>query len=142
MSVSISNVNNQVVKLNQCAEYLRQVKNVLVNGKQTLERSWDDSASTKVLNAIDKQASKINQILNECDSIASGMKQSANKIIAEEEARRREEQQSATSYTVRSGDTLGEIAQRYGTSVPKLAEYNNIKNVNIIHTGQVIKIPK
>ena len=38
------------------------------------------------------------------------------------------------------GDTLSEIAQRYGTSVSYLAKLNNIKNVNLIYVGQVLKI--
>ena len=38
------------------------------------------------------------------------------------------------------GDTLSEIAQRYGTTVSYLAKLNNIKNVNLIYVGQVLKI--
>lgn len=44
-------------------------------------------------------------------------------------------------YTVVSGDTLSEIASKYGTTYQKLAEYNGIKNPNIINVGQKIKIP-
>lgn len=43
-----------------------------------------------------------------------------------------------TSYTVVKGDTLGKIAARYGTTVAALAAINAIKNVNLIHAGQVI----
>lgn len=43
-------------------------------------------------------------------------------------------------YTVKSGDTLSGIAAKYGTTVAKLAEKNNIKNVNLIYPGQKIKI--
>jgi nucleoid-associated protein YgaU len=48
------------------------------------------------------------------------------------------------SYTVVYGDTLSAITRRfYGSSslYPKLAKYNGIKNANIIHVGQVIKLP-
>lgn len=45
-------------------------------------------------------------------------------------------------YTVRSGDTLSKIAQRYGTTTAILVAYNNIKNPNIIYIGQKIKIPQ
>ena len=38
------------------------------------------------------------------------------------------------------GDTLSEIAQRYGTTVSYLAKLNNIRNVNLIYVGQVLKI--
>ena len=44
------------------------------------------------------------------------------------------------TYTVVRGDTLSEIAQRYGTTVSYLAKLNNIANVNLIYVGQVLKI--
>lgn len=46
-----------------------------------------------------------------------------------------------TTYIVVKGDTLSGIAKRYGTTYQKLAEYNGIKNPNIIHIGQKIIIP-
>lgn len=47
---------------------------------------------------------------------------------------------SGVTYKVKSGDTLSEIAQKFGTTVSKLAQLNNIKNVNLIYAGQTIKI--
>lgn len=47
----------------------------------------------------------------------------------------------ATSYTVKKGDTLSEIAAKYGTTYQTLASYNGIANPNKIYAGQVIKIP-
>ena len=44
------------------------------------------------------------------------------------------------NYTVKSGDTLSEIAVRYGTTVSAIANTNSIKNVNLIYPGQVLKI--
>lgn len=44
------------------------------------------------------------------------------------------------SHTVTQGDTLGKIASTYGTTVAKLAEINGIRNVNLIHVGQVIHL--
>ena len=44
-------------------------------------------------------------------------------------------------YVVQSGDTLGKIATKYGTTAAKLKEVNNIKDINLIYTGQKIKIP-
>ena len=44
-------------------------------------------------------------------------------------------------YTVKSGDTLSSIAEKYGTTYQTLAKYNNISNPNIISVGQKIKIP-
>lgn len=47
----------------------------------------------------------------------------------------------ATSYRVRRGDTLSEIARHYHTSVYSLARANGIRNVNRIVSGQVLCIP-
>ena len=46
-----------------------------------------------------------------------------------------------TSYTIRSGDTLGSIASRYQTSVAALARANNIANPNVIFAGRTLQIP-
>lgn len=43
-------------------------------------------------------------------------------------------------YTIRSGDTLSEIAARYGTSVSQLQSWNGIKNANLIYAGQKIRV--
>src|SRR5690606_7524019 len=47
----------------------------------------------------------------------------------------------AGSYVVRSGDTLGGIAQRHGTSVGAIASLNGIQNPNLIDPGQVLQMP-
>ncbi len=44
------------------------------------------------------------------------------------------------TYTVKSGDTLSEIANKYNTTVQKLVKDNNIKNANLIYVGQKIVI--
>ncbi len=43
------------------------------------------------------------------------------------------------TYTVKKGDTLSGIASKLGSTVSKLAGLNNIKNVNLINTGQVLR---
>lgn len=48
----------------------------------------------------------------------------------------------ATTYTVRTGDTLFEIAVRFGTTVEALARANNITNPDVIRVGQVLTIPE
>lgn len=47
---------------------------------------------------------------------------------------------SYIKYVVQSGDTLSEIAKKYGTTYQKIASDNNIENPNIIYPGQVLKI--
>ena len=45
------------------------------------------------------------------------------------------------TYKVKAGDTLSKIAQKYGTTVTKLASINQIANVNKIQVGQVLTLP-
>ncbi|WP_139264011.1 LysM peptidoglycan-binding domain-containing protein, partial [Bacillus licheniformis] len=45
-----------------------------------------------------------------------------------------------TTYTVKKGDTLSEIAQKYNTTVKALQSLNNIKDPNKIYVGQKLKI--
>lgn len=47
---------------------------------------------------------------------------------------------TATTYTVKNGDTLSGIANKFGTTYQKLAEINGISDPNKIFAGQVIKI--
>jgi membrane-bound lytic murein transglycosylase D len=44
-------------------------------------------------------------------------------------------------YTVRKGDTLGAIAQRYRTSVDALFRLNGLKSRTMIYPGQVLRVP-
>lgn len=49
------------------------------------------------------------------------------------------------NYTVKDGDTLFSIAQKYyddGYKYPKLVEANKLTNENAISTGQVLLVPK
>jgi len=43
-------------------------------------------------------------------------------------------------YTVKKGDTLSQIASKYGTSVNAIVKFNNIKNPNLINIGQKLRI--
>ena len=47
---------------------------------------------------------------------------------------------SEKTYTVKKGDTLSGIAKKYKTTVAKLKKLNDIKDVNKIYVGQVLKI--
>lgn len=45
------------------------------------------------------------------------------------------------SYTIKTGDTLWEISQKFQSSVTSLGEENDITNVNLIFPGETLKIP-
>lgn len=44
-------------------------------------------------------------------------------------------------YTVKRGDTLSKIANRYGITVNEIVALNNIQNPNLIFVGQQLRIP-
>ena len=48
--------------------------------------------------------------------------------------------QESSTYTVKEGDTLSEIAETHNTTVEKLAENNHIDNVHLIYVGQELVI--
>jgi LysM repeat protein len=45
------------------------------------------------------------------------------------------------SYEVQPGDTLWEIAQRFGTTVPTLAALNGLKQRQPLKAGQILLLP-
>jgi len=57
-----------------------------------------------------------------------------NEILVEQKKKK------TITYTVKKGDTLSAIAQKYGTTVKAIAAENKISNVNMIRVGQKLKI--
>lgn len=53
----------------------------------------------------------------------------------------KEGEKSTEDYQVEKGDTLGKIARELHTTVKRLADLNDITNVNVISVGQKIKVP-
>lgn len=43
-------------------------------------------------------------------------------------------------YTVQKGDTLGQIASRFGTTAQEIADINGIQNINLIYPGETLRI--
>lgn len=46
-----------------------------------------------------------------------------------------------TTYTVRTGDTLGDIGRRYGVTREEIARVNGIEEPDLIFPGQELRIP-
>jgi hypothetical protein len=63
----------------------------------------------------------------------------------EAEAERQEEEArkaaAAVQYhTIRSGDTLGALARKYGTTVTRICQLNGIKSTSILRIGQRLRV--
>ena len=48
--------------------------------------------------------------------------------------------QESSTYTVKEGDTLSEIAETHNTTVERLTENNHIENIHLIYVGQELII--
>jgi LysM repeat protein len=46
-----------------------------------------------------------------------------------------------STYTVKSGDRLGDIAAKYSTNISTLVSLNKLSNANVIRSGQNLKVP-
>jgi LysM repeat protein len=51
------------------------------------------------------------------------------------------EEPRTTTYTVRTGDTLGVIGSRYGVTRDEIARLNGIDEPDLIFPGQELRIP-
>lgn len=63
--------------------------------------------------------------------------------IAEVKTPRETTKEPDSSYTVKTGDTLWNIAKKYlgdGSQYPKIAKLNNLANPNKIYVGQVLRL--
>lgn len=89
-----------------------------------VDGNWGAGAGYKFLGFIYNPADCCN---------ASGVPTAAPEVIAGAN--------SEQCYTVKSGDTLGGIAAKYGTTYQALAKYNGITNPNYLYIGQRIRIP-
>jgi len=60
-------------------------------------------------------------------------------VAAARPAARQAQASNSDKYKVRKGDTLAEIARRFGTSVRELMDTNNLRN-SVIHAGQILLV--
>ncbi|WOF29596.1 N-acetylmuramoyl-L-alanine amidase [Bacillus subtilis] len=72
--------------------------------------------------------------------IAAELKALSGKSTSSSSTKKSAPKASGSTYTVKKGDTLSEIAEKTGVSVAKLQSYNGIKNANKITVGQVLKL--
>lgn len=60
--------------------------------------------------------------------------------VAKQEEAERKAAAAVQYHTVRSGDTLGALARKYGTSVSRICQLNGIKSTTILRIGQKLRM--
>lgn len=53
----------------------------------------------------------------------------------------KQSEKTTSIYLVKKGETLSNIARKLHTTVKRIADLNNIKNINILFVGQKLKVP-
>lgn len=74
--------------------------------------------------------------------VPHGMGREFERAYAELPPDRKPDRQAAFGYRVRSGDTLGGIARRFGSSVAELQRANRLPRADRIYVGQRLRIPQ
>ncbi len=86
-------------------------------------------------------SSKQTQAQQKKDSSASSAKNSKKKESAKSSSKKNSNKKSkATTHTIKSGENLGRIAQKYGVSVSAIKKANGLKS-DAIRAGAQLKIP-
>ncbi len=75
-------------------------------------------------------------------SIHSKAGQDFEDEIANEEQDKKEDAEKAAMryHKIRSGDTLGAIARRYGTTVNNICRLNGIKSTTVLRIGRTLRV--
>lgn len=93
-------------------------KSIETLAREVIEGKWGNGTERK--NKLEKAGYDYNKVQNK-----------VNELL---------ESKNSKTYTVKSGDTLSEIAEKYNTTVSKIVKDNNIENANLIYPGQKLKI--
>lgn len=132
-----SRVAKAVVKvLRGNAELANNPLDVLQSGRTVILRGAVDSEHE--LRLAEKLAREVDGVTG---VDVSGLRVAAG---ARELVKEKDEDSGDTVYTVKSGDTLSAIAERYygdAGQYKKLAHHNNISNPDLIQPGQKLRIP-
>lgn len=116
-----------------------RVKDVLVSGPTTaVKNERVESAVDRAKDAASEAADKVRDKVNPGADRAAEPKVDAP---APNEPAAEAAEPEYRTYTVKSGDTLSEIAASYGVDWHEMARLNNLENPDLIFPGQVFKVP-
>ena len=130
-----------------------QKRNDLLSG--ALDTNWEkfiksineagietDKFEAKVKSIAESRGIDFSALLEDCGSFEEIFRSGAasSDLLKEALGGMNEVLAETQEYTVQSGDSLWKIAQKYGMTVDEIAKLNNIEDVNVIFTGQVLKL--
>lgn len=87
-----------------------------------------------------RYAAKLNSIIEAYKLTQYDVQKAPAPVIPKPQPAPAQSKITGNTYTVKSGDTLSEIANRSGVSMDNLVALNGIKNKNVINVGQVLKL--
>lgn len=87
-----------------------------------------------------RYAAKLNSIIEAYNLTQYDVQKAPAPVTSKPQPAPAQSKITGNTYTVQSGDTLSEIANRSGVSVDNLVKWNNIKNKNLINVGQILKL--
>jgi LysM repeat protein len=127
-------------------EAQRQKKDAAVNAINSTaehEKKMAEQAAQDKLVSIQKEWEELQENeAKQAEWIADRKREAEEKYQQAVAEIRRRSARELEAYTVETGDSLGVIAQKYGTTVEGILALNKeITNRNIIKPGQIIKIP-
>lgn len=119
-----------------------------VASEKTSSRSGTSSRSSKRSSAGETSSKRSSSKKSSDDEVSS--KKSSSKGSSKKSSKKgtqatgkssksKKKKEASESHTVKSGDTLSELAEKYNTTVSKLKKMNNIKG-NTIQSGKKIKV--
>lgn len=109
---------------------------------ETYNPEWQNAGQSFGESLLEGLNSKKQSIQSAVNDIMSLVKSAQSAVVPAPSPAQSGGGEKAKSYIVKAGDTLSAIASRLGSSVAKIAGASGVKNVDLIHPGQRLTIPK
>ncbi|MCQ2378173.1 MAG: RsmE family RNA methyltransferase [Victivallaceae bacterium] len=113
-------------------------REMIVRCRDRIRASLEKSADPEEVRKLKAEIVSLRRIVIRQRSEIYGLREAAEKQAAENAAAR----ERMATHTVRSGDTLSQIAARHGISVDALLRENRLAPDAVLHVGDVLVLPK
>ena len=128
---------NELKSLNNLSSNILQVGQILVLPSSTNDDNSGNTYTVKLGDSLWSIANKYNTTVNELKSLNN---LSSDSLQIGQVLKVPSSVNNGNTYTVKSGDSLWNIANRYGISVAELKSLNNLSG-DVLQIGQVLNVP-